>query len=84
MGHARAGSAGVPVFTQILLDHGFVAVGVAIHSASTEGVKVLPLSENRSGFPILKNPTNRPRAVGFTPNQFHSESVALRLREHVQ
>lgn len=84
MGHARAGSAGVPVFTQILLDHGFVAVGVAINSASTEGVKVLPLSENRSGFPILKNPANRPRAVGFTPNQFHSESVALRLREHVQ
>jgi pimeloyl-ACP methyl ester carboxylesterase len=40
MGHSAGG-----VFTQILLDHGFGAVGVAINSAPTEGVKVIPLSE---------------------------------------
>ena len=40
MGHSAGG-----VFTQILLDHGFGAVGVAINSAPTQGVKVVPLSE---------------------------------------
>ncbi|HEX3200019.1 MAG TPA: alpha/beta hydrolase, partial [Propionibacteriaceae bacterium] len=62
IGHSAGG-----VFTQILLDHGFGAVGVAIDSAPTEGVKVVPLSQIKSGFPILKNPANRHRAVGFTP-----------------
>jgi len=66
IGHSAGG-----VFTQILLDHGFGAVGVAIDSAPTEGVKVVPLSEIKSGFPILKNPANRHRAVGFTPKQWH-------------
>ena len=66
IGHSAGG-----VFTQILLDHGFGAVGVAIDSAPTEGVKVIPLSEIKSGFPILKNPANRHRAVGFTPKQWH-------------
>src|SRR5687767_2946726 len=40
MGHSAGG-----VFTQILLDHGYGAVGVAINSAPTEGVKVVPLSQ---------------------------------------
>ena len=87
MGHSAGG-----VFTQILLDHGFGAVGVGINSAPTEGVKVLPLSEIRSGFPILKNPANRHRAVGFTPQQWHyvfantldeQESLALYERYHI-
>jgi hypothetical protein len=64
MGHSAGG-----VFTQILLDHGFGAVGMVIDSAPTEGVKVVPLSEIKSGFPILKSPANRHRAVGFTPEQ---------------
>ena len=34
MGHSAGG-----VFTQILLDHGFGAAGVAINSAPTEGVR---------------------------------------------
>ena len=83
IGHSAGG-----VFTQILLDHGFGAVGVAIDSAPTEGVKVVPLSEIRSGFPILKNPANRHRAVGFTPEQWHyvftntfSEDKSLELYE---
>jgi pimeloyl-ACP methyl ester carboxylesterase len=32
---------------------------------------VVPLSQVRSTFPVLKNPANRHRAVGFTPEQFH-------------
>ena len=83
MGHSAGG-----VFTQILLDHGFGAVGVAINSAPTEGVKRVPLSQIKSTFPVLKNPANRHRAVGFTPEQWHfafantfSEEESLRLYE---
>ena len=65
MGHSAGG-----VFTQILLDHGVGAAGVAINSAPTEGVKVVPLSELRATFPMLKNPANRHRAVGFTFDQW--------------
>ena len=61
MGHSAGG-----VFTQILLDHGFGACGVAINSAPTEGVKRVPLSQLKATFPVLKNPANRHRAVGFT------------------
>jgi pimeloyl-ACP methyl ester carboxylesterase len=60
MGHSAGGA-----FTQILLDRGFGAAGVAINSAPTEGVAVVPLSQVRSTFPVLKNPANRHRAVGF-------------------
>src|SRR5262249_41057262 len=56
--------------TQILLDHGVGAAGVAINSAPTEGVKVVPLSEIRATFPVLKNPANRHKAVGFTFDQW--------------
>src|SRR4029450_7410435 len=66
MGHSGGG-----LFTQILLDHGYGAAGVAIDSAPAEGVRVTPLSQIRSLFPILRNPANRHRAVGFTKEQFH-------------
>jgi len=66
IGHSAGG-----VFTQILLDHGFGAVGVAINSAPTEGVKRVPLSQVKASFPVLKNPANRHRAVGFTHEQWH-------------
>jgi pimeloyl-ACP methyl ester carboxylesterase len=87
MGHSAGG-----VFTQILLDHGFGAAGVAINSAPTEGVKRVPLSQVRAAFPVLKNPANRHRAVGFTPEQWHyaftngfseEESRALYERYHI-
>src|SRR6201990_1818897 len=65
IGHSAGG-----VFTQILLDHGFGAVGVAIDSAPTEGVKRIPLSQVKATFPVLKNPANRHRAVGFTFEQW--------------
>ena len=83
IGHSAGG-----VFTQILLDHGFGAAGVAVNSAPTEGVKRVPLSQVKATFPVLKNPANRHRAVGFTPEQWHyaftngfSEEESLRLYE---
>jgi pimeloyl-ACP methyl ester carboxylesterase len=87
MGHSAGG-----VFTQVLLDRGFGAAGVAINSAPTEGVKRIPLSQLRATFPVLKNPANRHRAVGFTHDQWHyaftngfseEESRALYERYHV-
>ena len=66
IGHSAGG-----VFTQILLDHGYGAAGVAINSAPTEGVARVPLSQIKATFPVLKNPANRHRAVGFTFDQWH-------------
>ena len=65
MGHSAGG-----VFTQLLLDKGYGAAGVAINSAPTEGVKRIPLSQAKATFPVLKNPANRHRAVGFTYEQW--------------
>ena len=36
-----------------------------------KGVKVVPLSQIKSTFPVLKNPANHHRAVGFTFEQWH-------------
>jgi pimeloyl-ACP methyl ester carboxylesterase len=66
IGHSAGG-----VFTQLLLDHGYGAVGVAINSAPTEGVQVVPLSQIKASFPVLKNPANRHKAVGLTFEQWH-------------
>lgn len=66
MGHSFGGT-----LTQLLLDRGCGAAGVVINSAPTEGVRVSPPSQIKSLFPILKNPANRHKAVGFTPKEFH-------------
>jgi pimeloyl-ACP methyl ester carboxylesterase len=66
MGHSAGGG-----FAQILLDRGLGAACVAINSAPTEGVRVVPLSQIRSTFAVLKNPANHHRAVGLTPEQWH-------------
>jgi pimeloyl-ACP methyl ester carboxylesterase len=87
IGHSAGGA-----FTQILLDHDYGAAGVAINSAPTEGVKIVPLSQVRSTFPVLNNPANRHKAVGLTHDQWHyaftntfpqGESRALYERYHV-
>jgi pimeloyl-ACP methyl ester carboxylesterase len=87
MGHSAGGA-----FVQLLLDRGFGAAGVAINSAPTEGVAVVPLSQIKAAFPVLKNPANRHRAVGFTLEQWHyaftntfgeDESRALYERYHI-
>jgi pimeloyl-ACP methyl ester carboxylesterase len=66
IGHSAGG-----VFTQLLLDRGYGASAVVLNSAPTEGVKVAPVSQLKSTFPVLKNPGNRHKAVGFTFEQFH-------------
>ena len=66
MGHSFGGT-----LTQLLLARGLGSAGVVIDSAPTEGVRVNPLSQAKSLFPALKNPANRHKAVGFTPEEFH-------------
>lgn len=66
IGHSAGG-----VFVQLLLDRGLGAAGVAINSAPTEGVAVVPLTQIKAAFPVLKNPANRHRAVGLTFEQWH-------------
>ena len=87
MGHSAGGA-----FMQVIMDHGFGAAGVAINSAPTEGVRVAPVSQIKATFPVLKNPANHHKAVGYTPQQWHytfantfteEESLALYERYHV-
>ena len=66
MGHSFGGT-----LTQLLLARGLGSAGVVVDSAPTEGVRVNPLSQAKSLFPALKNPANRHKAVGFTPEEFH-------------
>src|SRR5262245_38305223 len=68
MGHSFGGT-----FTQILLDHGYGAAAVVIDSAPTEGIRVTPVSQIRSLFPILINPANRHRAVGYPKELFQND-----------
>jgi pimeloyl-ACP methyl ester carboxylesterase len=65
MGHSAGGA-----FVQLLLDRGLGASGVAISSAPTQGVSVVPFSQVRATFPVLRNPANRHKAVGFTLAQW--------------
>jgi pimeloyl-ACP methyl ester carboxylesterase len=87
MGHSAGG-----VFVQLLMDRGYGAAGVAINSAPPEGIPVVPLSQIKSTFAVLRSPANRHKAVGFTPEQWHyaftntfsqAESQALYERYHV-
>jgi len=65
IGHSAGGA-----FTQVLLDHGHGAAGVALNSAPTEGVRTIPLSQVRSTFPVLRSPANRHKAVPLSFDQF--------------
>jgi pimeloyl-ACP methyl ester carboxylesterase len=87
IGHSFGGA-----LVQILLDRGLGAAGIAIDSVPTEGVRTLPASQIRATFPVLHNPANRHRAVGFTPRQFHyaftntlteDKSAAVYERYHI-
>ena len=66
MGHSFGGA-----FTEILLDRGLGASGVAIDAAGVRGITKLPFSTLRSGFPVLKSPANRHHAVALTFEEFH-------------
>ncbi len=65
MGHSFGGA-----FTQVLLDRGLGAAGVAIDSAAPRGVLPLPASTLKSTFPVLSHPSNRHKAVELTFDQF--------------
>jgi alpha-beta hydrolase superfamily lysophospholipase len=66
MGHSFGGA-----FTEILLDRGLGAAGVAIDAAPVRGITKLPFSSLKSGFPVLKSPANKHRAVALTFAEFH-------------
>lgn len=66
VGHSFGG-----LITQILLDRGLGAAGVAIAPAPVKGILFLPLSTLRVSFPALSYPANNHRAVPLTAGQFH-------------
>ena len=66
MGHSFGG-----LFTQILLDRGLGAAGVALDSAPVKGILLLPFSTLRVSFPALSNPFNLHKVAALTPEQFH-------------
>jgi len=66
MGHSFGG-----LITQLLIDRGLGAAGVAIDSAQSAGVAVLPFSTIRAGFPILGNPFSYGATTSLTPKQFN-------------
>jgi pimeloyl-ACP methyl ester carboxylesterase len=66
IGHSFGGA-----FTEILLDRGLGAAGVAIDAAAVRGVTKLPFSTLKSAFPALKSPANNHHAVALTAEQFH-------------
>ena len=73
MGHSAGGA-----FMQVVMDHGYGCAGVGLNSAPTEGVRVTPWTQLHSVFPVLKNPLNHHRAVGFD-----ARAVEVRLHQHL-
>ena len=65
IGHSFGG-----LIAQQLADQGIAAVTVAIDAAGFRGVLPLPLSELKSGSPVLRNPANYHRAVALNYEQF--------------
>jgi alpha-beta hydrolase superfamily lysophospholipase len=57
--------------TQILLDRGWGAAGVAIASAPVRGIARLPLSMLKLAFSVLGNSFNSRETISLTPKQFH-------------
>ncbi|GLV54261.1 alpha/beta hydrolase [Dictyobacter sp. S3.2.2.5] len=65
IGHSFGG-----LIAQQLADEALSAVTVAIDPAGFRGVLPVPLSELKSGAPVLSNPLNYHRAVALTYEQF--------------
>ncbi len=85
MGHSFGG-----LIVQLLLDRGLGAAGVAIDSAQSAGVPVLPLSTIRSTIQILGNPFTFNSVVELSPEKFHyaftnslSDEEAKRVYENL-
>jgi pimeloyl-ACP methyl ester carboxylesterase len=65
IGHSFGG-----LMTELLLDRGLGAAGVALSPAPIKGVLRLPLAQLRAAFPVLRNPFDVNRTVELTPDQF--------------
>jgi pimeloyl-ACP methyl ester carboxylesterase len=65
MGHSFGG-----LITELLLDRGLGAAGVAISPAQVKGVLRLPPAQIRTVWPALRNPANINKTVPLTANQF--------------
>lgn len=65
VGHSFGG-----MIAQKLLGQDLAAAAIAIDAAQIKGVLPLPLSTLRSGFPVLRNPANKHKAVSLTAEQF--------------
>lgn len=65
IGHSFGG-----LIAQELLANDLAIAAVAIDPAPIKGVKTLPFSQLRSGFPVLGNPANKKRTVSLTAKQF--------------
>jgi alpha-beta hydrolase superfamily lysophospholipase len=65
MGHSFGG-----LITELLLDRGLGAAGVAISPAQIKGVLRLPPAQIRTVWPALRNPANIRKTVALTPKQF--------------
>jgi pimeloyl-ACP methyl ester carboxylesterase len=83
IGHSFGG-----LMTQVLLDRGLGAAGVALAPAPIKGVIFLPFSTLKVSLPALSNPLNNHRAVPLTEDQFHyafgnglSEEASLKAFE---
>jgi len=75
IGHGFGG-----LVTQILLDRGWGAAGVAIASAPVKGIARLPLSMLKLAFSALGNRFNKRETTSLSPKQFH-ETFANTLTE---
>jgi len=65
VGHSFGG-----LIAQELLANDYAAAAVAIDPAPIKGVKILPFSQLKTGFPVLGNPANKKRTVALTAEQF--------------
>ncbi|TFC01037.1 alpha/beta fold hydrolase [Cryobacterium adonitolivorans] len=65
VGHSFGG-----LIAQELLANDFATAAVAIDPAPIKGVKILPFSQLKSGFPVLGNPANKGRTVFLNAKQF--------------
>jgi len=75
IGHGFGG-----LVTQILLDRGWGAAGVAVAPAPVKGVRRLPLSSLKIALSALANPFNKRETTSLSPKQFH-ETFANTLTE---
>lgn len=76
IGHSIGG-----LVTQVLLNRGLGAAGVAVHPAQTKGVFILPPQQLRAAFPAIGNPLNLNKGIALTPRQFHYAFANALTRE---